>query len=252
MSKYYEQPFVWMIVGGIIGIAGVATLFVFNIPDRNRTEVEIERSSDTITNDFVNHMRVMRQSDWVIDAEWTRNKNGVQVFGQQVRQVQRGSDRLYLTGDHAFATIGGRNVECTVATGGPSKEVVNEVPKVECSDVGVAKSSSVAISGWIADIDQLVGGSQPAYAVSQRKDACFVLRHVARQEVSVWGSTAEYCFDEASPIIRRQSARHGEYTDVINVVSSGTVIRDEDLNPAAALSRAALSLHASRGPHNPR
>ena len=157
----------------------------------------------------------------VVDSVFTRTVTDGRELSFDQRLVQRPpDDRLVIGAGTAVGRIDGRVVRCSSATG-----------ELICTQGDEAPPYDEEVADEVAALASLVDPDTGAYEVTTVDDGCFALDLVVEVLSPPYGTSAEFCFDDATGVQRSVEVVRDEATDRTEAVEIRTEVTDADLRP---------------------
>jgi hypothetical protein len=157
----------------------------------------------------------------VVDSVFTRTVADGRELSFEQRLVQRPpDDRLVIGAGTATGRIDGRLVRCSAATG-----------ELVCTQGGEAPPYEEEVADEVAALASLLSPDTGIYEVDVDDDGCFALDLVTEVLSPPYGTSAEFCFDEATGVQRLVEVIRDEATDRTEAVEIRTEVTDADLRP---------------------
>jgi hypothetical protein len=164
-----------------------------------------------------------RTVEAVVESTFTRTVADGRELSYDQRLVQRPpDDRLVIGAGAATGRLDGRVVRCSTDADGQQS----------CIQGDEAEPYDEEVAAEVQALASLVDPSTGVYDVTALDDGCFSLELVADVPSPPYGTTATFCFDEATGVLASVEVVRPEATDRTEAVEIRTTVTDEDLRAA--------------------
>ena len=172
--------------------------------------------------DFLAAYERSRTATFVVEQTFTRTAPNGRVLSYDLRLAQRPpDDRLLVGGGNAEGRLDGNVVRCATEPSGTSG----------CQEGPPARSYDEEVAGEVAELDQLLSGPNPPYAIAAGEPGCWTITLRLDVPSPPYGTEAEFCFDAATGAPARLEIERPEAVDVVEAVEIRSQVTTADLRP---------------------
>ncbi len=177
----------------------------------------VERPEDAAA--FLAAWERSRTATYVVESRFVRQTRAGASTLADIRVAQRPPDRLVTGGGTLDGRLGGRRVACAADDEGV----------LRCRDGGEAPPYHEEVARERRDLERLVAGDQPLYAVGRDGEGCFVLRLTVIIHAPPYGVRARFCYDDATGAPTRVHVHGEDFVDRTDAIAVRAEVTDDDL-----------------------
>ena len=155
---------------------------------------------------------------YVVEYRFTRVLADGRRFEGSTTLAQRPPDRLFVGLGTVDGTVDGRLVDCTTDPTGV----------LRCFSGAPAGDYDDEVASEMDRLRPYVEGDDPLYRTSWDGEECFALALLLDLSTAPYGTSARFCFDDATGAPTVTTVRKAEGTDTSEAVSLRTEVTDDD------------------------
>lgn len=196
-------PRVGALAGAAVGIAACVALVATGVLSADEV-VTGDEAADQLLGDW----QRSRESSYVMEGTWAREKDGVGVMSSAVFEAQRPPDRLRRESGGVTGVLDGQTINCiTDATG-----------QFGCGRSGHAADYAEQTTQELDNLESYLAGDPALYDVAS-DGTCYLLQLRVAIPEPPYGRQARMCFDDDFGALRYLQVRTAGVTDTFQATS---------------------------------
>ncbi|MEZ5144430.1 MAG: hypothetical protein R2726_18240 [Acidimicrobiales bacterium] len=199
-----------VVVGGAVVVALVAT-GVLRLPPRPEGDARDQ---------FVAAYERSRHGTYVVESQFERRMDTGAVLTSAQRLAQRPPDRVVRQFGGIDGVLQGRAVVCSTGPDG----------SFGCRRGDAPRDFDAEVRQEVDNVRGYVTPPAPIYRVAKEADGCFALTQVIVYASPPFGSSARFCFDDATGAPTTVERRLDNATERLEATEVRTTVTDDDLS----------------------
>ena len=196
-------PRLGALAGAVTGLATCLVLVATGVLSANEV-VTGDEAARQLTADW----RRSRESSYVMEGTWAREKEGVGVLSSAVFEAQRPPDRLRRESGGVTGELDGQTINCTTDAAG----------KFACGRSGHAVDYAEQTAEEVANLESYLTGDPALYDVAS-DGTCYLLQLRVAVAQPPYGRQARMCFDADFGALRYLQVRSAGVTDTFQATA---------------------------------